>query len=369
MFLLQKEFKQIFRNKAILPMIFLMAVVQLLIVPLAADYEIKNTNIAFVDHDHSDYTRDLKNEIIASGYFRLVDNSEDYDAAFQYIESDEADLILEFPADFERSLLRDNESSVFIAVNAINGVKASLGGAYLASIIQKFNGKIRQEFIGGNQQQSQATIEITSSYWYNPFLKYNIFMVPGILAVLVTMVGAYMCSLNIVKEKELGTIEQINVTPIKKHIFILGKLIPFWIIGIVVFSLGLFIVARAVYQIVPQGSLIVLYLFMMLYLVALLGFGLLISTYSETQQQSMSVVFFFMMIFLLMSGLFTPVESMPIWTQQIAKYSPVTYFIDVMRLVVIKGSGFKEISQHFLIMLGFSAFFNVWAVLNFKKTI
>ncbi|MCB0691873.1 MAG: ABC transporter permease, partial [Saprospiraceae bacterium] len=207
-----------------------------------------------------------------------------------------------------------------------------------------------------------------SRFWYNKYMKYTFFMVPGILGILVTMVGVYMCSLNIVKEKEIGTIEQINVTPIKKQYFILGKLIPFWLIGIFVFSVGLFVVARGIYGIIPIGSYFPLYAFLAIYLVAALGIGLLISTYSSTQQQSMSLTFFLMMIFILMSGLFTPIESMPEWAQFITKLNPVTYFIDVMRRVILKGSTIHELQFDFIVVSIMAAFFNIWAVLNYKKT-
>ena len=193
-------------------------------------------------------------------------------------------------------------------------------------------------------------------------------MVPAILVILVTMIGAYMCSLNIVKEKEIGTIEQINVTPIKKHVYVLGKLIPFWIIGMGVFSIGFFVISWGVYGIVPIGNILLLYGYLALYLVALLGFGLLVSTYAENQQQAMSVAFFFVMIFILMSGLFTPIESMPEWAKWIAKGNPVTYFIEVMRMVVLKGSGYRHIQNHFLIMIGFAVVLNFWAIANYRKT-
>ncbi|MEL6989182.1 MAG: ABC transporter permease, partial [Bacteroidota bacterium] len=177
-----------------------------------------------------------------------------------------------------------------------------------------------------------------------------------------------MCGLNIVKEKELGTIEQINVSPIKKHYYILGKLIPFWLIGIVVFSIGFFLIGWLVYGIIPIGNLALLYLYLSLFLIAVLGFGLLISTYSETQQQAMSVSFFFMMIFILMSGMFTSIDAMPSWAQKIAYANPVTYFIDVMRMVVLKGSGLVHITKHIFIMVGFAILFNTWAILNYRKT-
>ena len=367
-FLLIKEFKQIFRNKSLLPLIFAMPIVQLLIMPLAADYEVKNINISIVDHDHSSFSQQLEKKITASGYFRLASYGESYDNAIHFIESDKSDLILEIPLGFERNIVREGKQKLFIAVNAINGTKAGLGSAYLANIISDYNSNLRIEMTGSGRMNEYPAIEITNSFWYNPELNYSFFMVPGILAVLVTMIGVYLCSLNIVKEKEIGTIEQINVSPIKKHYFILGKLIPFWVIGMVVFTIGLFVVGRLVYGIVPIGSIMLLYTYLALYLVALLGFGLLLSTFSQTQQQAMSFAFFFMTIFLLMSGLFTPIDSMPEWAKVIAYSNPVTYFIEVLRMVVLKGSGFIDIKKHFLTMFAFAILFNGAAILNYRKT-
>ena len=367
-FLLQKEFRQIFRNTMILRMIIAMPIMQLLIMPLAADFEIKNINISVVDHDHSTYSRKLIEKIVVSGYFKLNDYSNSFNQSFQEFQKDNSDLVLEIPQHFERDLMRENSGNLFIAVNAINGTKAAVGSTYLSRIISNFNTDIRLDWLPPQKSNVTPTIEIATRNWYNPFLNYPFFMVPGILVVLVTMVGAYMCALNIVKEKEIGTIEQINVTPIKKFHFILGKLIPFWVIGIIVFTLGLFGVARLVYGIVPVGSLLLMYAFLSVYLVALLGVGLIISTYSETQQQSMSLAFFAMMIFILMSGLFTSIDSMPEWAKWIARCNPVTYFIEVMRMVVLKASGFEDIKKHFIVMSGMAVIFNVWAILNYKKT-
>jgi ABC-2 type transport system permease protein len=349
-------------------MIFILPIVQLLILPLAADYEIKNISISVVDHDRSTMSQRLISDITASGYFKLADYGFSYADALDQIENDKSDLILEIPKNFESNLIREKNQKLFIAVNAINGVKANLGGAYLNQIISNFNSHVIMEMIPKQKFDQLTQIEVTSTNRFNPFMNYSFFMVPGILVVLVTMVGAYLCSLNIVKEKEIGTIEQINVTPIKKYQFILGKLIPFWIIGMFVFSIGLFIVARLVYGIVPVGSLVLLYMYLSVYLVALLGFGLLVSTYSDTQQQAMSVAFFFMMIFMLMSGLFTSIESMPQWAYIIAKAIPVTYFIEVTRMILLKGSTFQDIQYHFLVIIGFAILINAWAIVNYKKT-
>ena len=366
-FLLRKEFSQIFRNKAIVAMILVVPVVQLMILPLAANYEVKNINIAIVDHDHSSYSQKLVSKVTSSGYFKLTGFSSSFNEAFKLIESDKADLILEIPQGFEKNLVREDKQKLFIAVNAINGTKAGAGGSYIASVIRDFNSDIRLETASMPKMNPASVIEITPRNWFNELMNYRHFMVPGILAVLLTMIGGYLSALNIVKEKEIGTIEQINVTPIKKHHFILGKLIPFWVLGLVVFTLGL-TVSWIVYGIVPQGSIALMYGFVAIYLLAVLGFGLLISTYTDTQQQAMFIAFFFMMIFILMSGLFTSIDSMPEWAKVIARLNPVSYMIDVMRMVVLKGSGFSDIQMHLLKVAGFAVVLNAWAILKYRKT-
>lgn len=368
MFLLKKEFKQIFRNKALLPLIFIAPIMQLIILPLAADFEVKNINISVIDHDHSPYSQELISKLTASGYFRLTDYGQSFKEGLRQIEQDKADLVLEIPAHFERDLVKENNGELFVAANAINGVKAGLGSGYLSRIIKDFNADIRTKWLNQQGESGTSLIDITSSNWFNPYLIYNKFMVPGILVALVTMVCSYMCALNIVKEKEVGTIEQINVTPIKKYQFILGKLIPFWIIGLFVFTVGLFVVGRFIYGIVPVGNLLWLYAYLSIYLIAVLGLGLLISTVSDTQQQAMSVAFFFIMIFMLMSGLFTSIDSMPEWAYIIARIIPMTYFIEVVRMIVLKGSDFSDIQQHFLIIIGFAIILNGLAIWNYRKT-
>jgi ABC-2 type transport system permease protein len=365
-FLLQKEFRQIFRDPSILRIIFVMPMIQLLILPWAADYEVKDINLAVVDHDHSAYSRQLVSKITASGYFRLQDYTGSYQTALHDIEKDKADLILEIPASFEKKLVKEDEAPLFIAVNAINGTKANLGSAYLRSIIQDFNREVRMEWIQFPRFSPETTIEVTSSNWYNPSMNYRYFMVPGILVILVTMVGSFLAALNIVKEKEIGTIEQINVTPVKKYQFILGKLIPFWVLGLIILSLGLGI-ARVAYGIVPAGSLFTIYIFSAVYLLAVLGLGLLVSTFTSTQQQAMLISFFMMMVFILLGGLYTSIDSMPKWAQAITKVNPVSYFIDVMRMVVLKGSSLGDIKNHLLTVLGFAVFFNGWAVISYRK--
>lgn len=365
-FLLEKEFRQIFRNRAILLMIMVMPVMQLLILPFAANYEVKNINLSVVDHDHSGYSQKLISKVTASGYFKLAGYNASFKDGMKLIETDKADLILEIPQGFERNLVREGQQQLFIALNAINGVKANLGAAYLGSIIRDYNSDVRLQLLPVSKFNVSPQIELNISNWFNPLMEYKFFMVPGVLAILVTMVGGFLSALNIVKEKEFGTIEQINVTPIKKHHFILGKLIPFWILGNVVFTLGL-LVSWLIYGIIPVGSLLVLYLFASVFLLAILGFGLLVSTFCDTQQQAMFIMFFFMMIFILMGGLFTSIDSMPEWAKIVSRFNPVSYLIAVMRMVILKGSGLGDILPHLGIMAIFAVVLNTWAVLNYKK--
>ena len=368
-FILQKEFRQIFRDKTILAMMFAVPIVQLVILPFAANFEVKNVNVVFVDYDRSTYSQRLINKIASSGYFRIVGNTISYNGALKMIEKSEADIMLEIPHGFERNLAREGRQQINMSIDAINGTKSSIGSSYLTTVIADFNRSLDLNIktaISSAIVQS-STIDITHTDWFNPRKEYKYYMVPGILVLLLTLIGGFITALNIVREKEIGTIEQINVTPIKKWEFILGKLIPFWIVGMIVFTVGL-IAMYVVYGIFPKGSIAVLYLFAAVYLVALLGFGLLISTFSNSQLQAMFVAFFFMMIFMLMSGFFTSIDSMPDWARKFSNLTPVTHFIIVVRLIVLKGSGLAHVKTELLYLAGFAVLLNSAAILNYRKT-
>lgn len=367
LFLLEKEFRQILRNKGIIRMILMMPVMQMILLPLAADFSVKNIALTVVDHDHSSYSQKLISKITSSGHFKLTGYDGSYKQALDDVENDKSDLVLEIPAGFEKDLVRENSQKVYIAINAIEGTKANLGGGYLGSIIAAFNGDIRMKWMDPTKTSPLPTINIVSTNWYNPYMDFHQFIVPAILVMLLTAIGSMQAAFNIVQEKESGTIEQINVTPIKKHIFILGKLIPFLILSIIVFSLGLGI-ARLFYGVVSIGSYVVLYSALVVYLFAMLGLGLLVSTYSETQQQAMSLSFFFINIFNLMSGFFTSVDSMPAWAQTLVQLFPVSHFIKIVRMVVLKASDFQDIAPKLLAMFLIGLVLNTWAVINYRKT-
>lgn len=366
-FLLEKEFRQLLRNRQLMRTLLLAPLIQLIILPLAADYTVKNIEIAVVDYDHSPSSQRLIAKITSSGYFHLAGYAASYPQALKMVEQDKADLALQIPAHFERDLVRENTNQLYIAINAIDGTKGNLGGAYLRSIISDFSDEIRVDMKDVEPvQDDPPQVSVASSNWYNPFLKFPLYMVPAILVTLVTAMVAMQTAFNIVQEKESGTIEQINVTPIKKYIFITGKMIPFLVLGIILFTMGL-LVGWGLYGVVPVGSLWVLYGSLVLYLLSMLGLGLLIATYSGTQQQAMSLSFFFINIFNLMSGVFTSIDSMPDWAQAIVAFFPPTHFIKIMRNVVLKGSGLADIRPQLLWMVAIGLLLNLWAIRNYRK--
>ena len=369
-FLLEKEFRQILRNRQLLRTLLIAPLIQLILLPLAADYSVKNISLVVIDNDHSPFSQKLIAKITASGHFRLTGYTASYKDALQMVEQDKADIALQIPIHFERDLVRENTKQLYMAVNAIEGTKANLGSVYLGSIIRDYNADIRlrwQSIPPSAATATPPTITSSSSNWYNPYMNFKLYMVPAILVVLITAMTAMQSAFNIVQEKESGTIEQINVTPIKKHIFIIGKMIPFLVLGLILFTLGL-LVGWIFYGIIPVGSLLVLYSSLLVYLFAMLGLGLLLATYSGTQQQAMSLAFFFINIFNMMSGVFTAIDSMPDWAQAIVATFPPSHFIKIMRMVVLKGSGFADIVYPLTAMAAIGLFLNAWAVLNYRKT-
>ncbi len=366
-FLLQKEFRQIFRDPSILRIIFIMPIMQLIVLPFAADYEVKNINLSLVNQDQSETSRLLAEKLASSGYFKITHSDKSYEKALEAVEDRQADIIVNIPPGFESALIKEGENTIYVAANAIDGIKAGLGVSYAQQIIGEFNRELRETWIPPTRLMPRPMIQVQSANWYNPDVDYQLFMVPGILVVLVTMVGSFLAALNIVKEKESGTIEQINVSPIKKHQFLLGKLIPFWVLGLLILGIGL-IVSWLIHGIVPAGSYALIFLFAGIYLVAVLGIGLLVSTFAETQQQATFIAFFFLMVFILLSGLYTPVDSMPEWAKVVSWFNPVTHFVEVIRAIVLKGSGWRDILPQMATILAFGLVYNTLAVLNYRKT-
>ncbi len=369
LFIIQKEFKQIFRNKSMLPIIYILPLLQLVILSNAASFEVKNIKFSYIDHDHSAASRELISKFQASDYFDIISDFQSKKQANLQMQNGNVDVILEIPIHFERNLIKQQNTNLSVSINAIDGAAAGVSNVYITQIITSFNQNIQTQLQTYNQGKivQPESIMTIPSFWYNKTLNYKTFMVPGILVLLVTMLSLFLSSMNIVREKEVGTLEQINVTPIKKYQFIIGKLFPFWVLGLVILTVGL-IIAKVIFSVPILGNILLIYGFTSVYLILILGIGLFISNHTETQQQAMFIAWFFTVIFILMSGLFTPIESMPTWAQNVTYFNPIRYFVEVIRMVMLKGAGFNDIKNQIGIIAIYAFVINGFAVWSYKKT-
>ena len=366
-YLIEKEFKLIRRNKVLPIIIFAMPVVFLLLLPFAADFEIKNIQMVVVDNDHSSYSKRFIEKINASDYYQIVANESSYDAALlNQIETGKADIILEIPQHFERNLVKQKTANVLISANAVDGIKGMMGPAYLTSIAMAFSKNISLELAAINTETPQQVIEISNRALFNQTMNFKAFMVPAIMMMLLVLMCGAMPAVNIVMEKETGTIEQMNVTPAKKFYFILSKIIPFWVIGFIVLTIG-FIIAYIVYGLIPVGSLSTIYLAAALFILTMTGIGLVVSNKSDTMQQAMMIAMFFLVVFILMSGLLTPIASMPHWAQVLTYGNPLRYYAEVMRFIYLKGCTVSDILPQLSALLAFAVGANIWAIISYKK--
>lgn len=359
-FLIEKEVRQLLRNSFLPRMIVMMPLMMMLVLPWAANQEVTNLGLCVVDHDGSTTSQKLTHRITGGRYFRLTATTPTFEAALQTVERGEADLILEIPRDFERQLVRKEHPKLYIAANSVNGSKGTIGSSYLAQMVSATGASLV------DRSPNRQPEVLKPLYRFNPHLDYKVYMVPAMMVMLLTIMTGFLPALNIVGEKEAGTIEQINVSPISRLEFILAKLFPYWIIGLFIMSLCLGL-AYLVYGLSPVGSMLTVYLFSAVYILVVSGMALVISNYSETMQQAVFVMYFFIMILILMSGLLTPVRSMPDWAQTIAVFNPLKYFIEVMRSVFLKGSTLADLLPNLYALIAFATFFCGWAIAGYRK--
>ena len=373
-YLLEKEFKQFFRNSFLPRLVVIFPAMIMLVIPWITTMDIKDISIVIVDLDRSTSSEQLVKDIDASPYFLLRDVTDNYDAALGKIEYGLADAIVEIPHGFEKDLIVKRTAPVQLSINTVNGTRGILGGSYLGAIMANFS----KRFLSENQmpmlmdtQAAMATmntprIELITQNRYNPLLDYKLYMIPAFMVIILIIMCGFLPTLNIVSEKERGTIEQMNVTPVSKFMFILAKLLPYWLMGIVILSICM-VLAYFVFGLYPKGNILIIYLFSFLFILSISGLGLVISNNSNTMQQAMFVMFFFVMLFQLMSGLLTPIRSMPEWAQWITVFNPPRYFIQMMRLIYLKGGSITDLSTEFFALLGFVLFFGFWAVISYRK--
>jgi ABC-2 type transport system permease protein len=364
-YLIEKEFKQFMRNPLLPKFIFIFPFVMLGLLPLAANFEVKDVDLSIVDNSHSPLSNRLIHKLESSGYFRISDMSTGYRQSIKQLEQNKSDVIVEIPATFETDLYREQASDIMITANTVDAMKGALSSAYLMGMIAEFNAEFRTE-LAPAAKKTPIGFSISSLFWFNPRLKYAYAMVPAIMVMLISIICGFLPAFNIVLEKEQGTIEQMNVTPVDKFSLILSKLIPYWVTGFIVLNMC-FLVAWLFYGMVPKGSILTIYLFETVYVLAMSGLGLVISNYAKTLQQSMFLVFFIIITFIFLGGLYTPVDNMPVWAQWLSDVDPIKYFVRVMRLIYLKGSAAADMLPLLLHIVLFALVFNTWAILSYKK--
>jgi ABC-2 type transport system permease protein len=373
--LLHKEFLQIRRDKVILRMLFVMPMIQLLVLANTATFEVKTSRLWVVDQDRTPAARALVDHFTASKRFAVAGYSMVTQPGDDALLDGSANAILVLPEGFARTIVRDRSATVQMVLNAENGSQAGVIQSYASEIIARYANEItlasapRMNVSGGAERapvRGRAMMEIRTRGRYNASLDYKRFMIPGILVQLVTLVGTLMTALNIVREKEAGTLDQLNVTPIRPSVFIAAKLIPLWIIGLIEFSVGITL-AVLVFNVPIVGNPLVLLLGAAVFLLGALGLGLWISTVSDTQQQALFVTFSIVMVYILMSGLFTPVRAMPGWVQTVAQINPLMHFIALVRAVMLKGAGFVEVWRQLAALAAIGVTILSLAVSQYRK--
>lgn len=355
-YLLRKEFTQIRRNSFLPRLIIIYPIVIMCVMPWIMNMEVKNITVDVVDNDRSTQSQQLVHEIEANKYFVFHGQQPTYAAALKNIEHSEADIAVVIPQNYSRDLTLGRIPQVLIAANAVNGTKGSIGSVYLSQVVS------------ANALPSAAAIQskVATLYLYNKHLNFKLFMIPALFAIIMMLMTGFLPTLNIVNEKETGTIEQMNVTPVSKWTFILAKLVPYWLIAFFIITVCL-VLAWAVYGITSVGNIALIYLLAMLLALFFSSFGLIISNYSDTMQQAIFVMWFFVVILLLLSGLFTPTRSMPSVPYLTTYVNPVSYFIEAIRTVFIRGGSFNSIAHQLFALSGIALFMGGWAVMSYKK--
>ena len=386
--LIIKELRQ-FRRNPFLPKLvvgFPLAIV--LILPWIANMDVKGVSVGIVDADRSDVSRRITSHVEASEYLRLHDLYADYPSALADLEDGHIDAILEIPNGFGHSL-HATPKRLSIWANGVNAMKGSLGSQYLMQTVMKAlptgsaptqpsfeNSEIvnspltslkllrSAEPASSLCSRSIATLSIVN--YYNPTMDYKHFMIPALMIMLMVMVGGFLPALNLVSEKELGTIEQINVTPVSRLTFTLSKLIPFWVICLLELALCMTL-ALLVYGLPVAGSVGAIFLAALLFIIVMSSIGVIIANLSDTMQQTMFLMLFVVLSFILLSGLMTPVESMPLWAQHFTRLLPPTYMVEIMRAVYLRGTTVAELSGSYLALAAFALTFATLASFTYRK--
>jgi ABC-2 type transport system permease protein len=364
-----KEFLQLKRDRRLFSIIFIAPVIQLVLLGYAANLDINNVKTVVYDQDKTVTSRDFIEKFQSSGYFSVDHYVDNYEQITNLINKGTDLWALVIPKDFEKKVERGQQVSVQALFDGSDGNKASIAFGYVTGVVSSYSQKILLDAQNksGRKMQLTASVDPEIRVWYNPDLKTRVFMLPGIMGLILTIITTTLMAMAIVKEREIGTLEQIIVTPIKSWQLIIGKTIPFIVFGfidvLVVMAVMVFWFGIGI-----RGDFFFLIGASFIYILSSLGLGLFISTISKTQQQAMMVAMFGILLPMnFLSGFAFPIDNMPGWIQTVTYLIPLRYYITILRGVILKGDGFFQLIPETAALLGIGILILVASSLRFRK--
>lgn len=366
-YLIQKELRQILRQRIYLGIIFIMPFIQIVLLGFAITTEVKHVPLTIVDQDGSFTSRRIVEAFSVNETFNYVGGTHNFKQAKVLLERGKIRFILVIPEHFERDLKNGNQPTVQAVLDGVDGNSAGVALGYLTQIALKLQKEWFQQagLLTAKLMKVHLT-EIETRMAYNPDLTSVNNIVPGILAILLMAVTSFLTGMSIVREKEIGTLEQLMVTPIRNRELILGKVLPMMLVAFLLFNVGI-LGAGVIFGLWIKGNLLTLYFMMLLFSLSTLGLGIFASTLARTQQQAMFIAWFFMVFAMLLSGFFIPIENMPKIIQLITYLNPVRYFMVVIREIYLKGTQIQYLWKEGLAMLAFGLITFISASLRFRK--
>jgi ABC-2 type transport system permease protein len=366
--IVRKEFRQIKRDKRILSILLFIPALMLLMFGYALNFDVKHTSMAVYDEDRSSTSREFVEQFFISEYFTKVQTLESKAEINNLLDAEQARVVLVIPSSFTKDIQRGRAASVQVIVDGANSNAASTVLGYINAIIQQYSVKVMTEsFVRMGQQNITMPIDFEPRVWYNPELESAKFLVPGLIAFILMVTAVVSTALAIVRERELGTMEQLMVSPIKPIELILGKTIPYTLISLFATVTVLFL-GYILFDVSIKGSIFLLSLVTFIFFIGSLGMGLLISTMVETQQLAFMIAAIVSMLpTFILSGFVFPIRNMPIIIQGITYLLPARYFLVVLRAIILKGAGLSAFWDQALILAIYALFMISISSLRMRK--
>ena len=368
--LLIKEFKQIFRTREMLAIMFGVPVVQLIVLGFTITNEVKNVSLIISDRDNSQISREIVRTFNQTDRFTIVDYITDQRKIETALQNWQAQVALVIPGGFSKDYQRGRTGEIQLLADGLDGNTAGIALGYAQQLLVPFltPSTANIQFINRQGASAIHLVQMDERMWFNENLDNAQYMIPGIICVLITVISMMLSSINLVREKEIGTLEQLMVTPIKKYQLLLGKILPFLILTFIELGIVTFF-GRLIFSVEIQGSYLLLAGLSFLFLFTTLGLGIFISTITSTQQQAMFVSWFFMVFMIMVSGFFIPIDNMPDFIQKLTYLNPMRYYLYIVRDIIQKDAAWFYLLKDAIPMTLYGLLIFVISTLKFQKRI